>query len=178
MGIDNLEEFLKKKKKSMEQNKISWEEEKQKWMEQIETFYKQLQSFLNPLQNKGLITIEFEEMIIQEEYFGEYSTKKLNVTFPDQRVVIEPIGNNIIGAMGRIDMIGKTGSLSFLLVDEEADGPKITVDYGNRVLEASGKYKNRQIVYVWKIVTPPPNVKYIQLNDDSFSDALLGVIDE
>ncbi|RDE36269.1 hypothetical protein DV713_01400 [Parageobacillus thermoglucosidasius] len=179
MGMENLEEFLTKKKEQAEKNKIDWEQKKQQWLMEITTFYKQIQSFLTPLQEKGLLSFEWEEVKKYEEYLGEYTTRKLYVNFPDQQVVIEPIGKNIIGAMGRIDMIGKNGNVMFLLVDKEAESPKIMVHFGDGLskgLEKIRETKNPE--YAWKIATPPPNIKFIDLNKDSFSDALLGVIAE
>ena len=37
---------------------------------------------------------------------------------------------------------------------------------------------NGQEEMVWKIATSPPSIKYIDLDSDSFSDALLEVIGE
>jgi hypothetical protein len=42
MGIENLEEFLKRKKKDTERNKTNWELKKQQWMIEIEKFYNQI----------------------------------------------------------------------------------------------------------------------------------------
>uniref|UniRef100_C5D7S9 Uncharacterized protein n=1 Tax=Geobacillus sp. (strain WCH70) TaxID=471223 RepID=C5D7S9_GEOSW len=177
MGMENLEEFLKRKKKDAEQNKIDWEQRKQQWLAEIAEFYNQVKAFLAPLQEKGLLSLNWEEVKKYEEYLGEYTTRKLYVNFPDQQVVIEPIGKNIIGAMGRIDMIGKNGNVMFLLVDKEAESPKIMVHFNDGLskgLEKIRETKNPE--YVWKIATPPPNIKFIDLNKDSFSDALLEVV--
>ncbi|NNU93422.1 hypothetical protein ETC01_09280 [Geobacillus sp. NFOSA3] len=177
MGMENLEEFLKRKKKDAEQNKIDWEQRKQQWLAEIAEFYNQVKSFLAPLQEKGLLSLNWEEVKKYEEYLGEYTTNKLYVNFPDQQVVIEPIGKNIIGAMGRIDMVGKNGNITFLLVDKEAESPKIMVHFNDGLskgLEKIRETKNPE--YVWKIATPPPNIKFIDLNKDSFSDALLEVV--
>ncbi|WP_044749401.1 hypothetical protein [Bacillus alveayuensis] len=146
---------------------------------EIEKFYNQIQKFLAPLQEKGLLSLDWEEVKKYEEYLGEYATNKLYINFPNQKVVIEPIGKNIIGAMGRIDMIGKNGNIKFLLVDKEAESPKVTVHFNDGLskgLEKIRETKNPE--YVWKIATPPPNIKFIDLNEDSFSDALLEVIAE
>jgi hypothetical protein len=173
MGMENLEEFLKRKKADAEQNKIDWKQKKQQWIMEIENFYNQIQGFLTPLQDKELLSFELEEIKKYEEYLGEYTTNKLYINFPDQKVVIESIGKNIIGAMGRIDMTGENGNIKFLLVDKEAEFPKITVHFSDRLskgLEKIRETKNPD--YVWKIATPPPNVKFIELNEDSFSVAL------
>lgn len=177
MGIENLEEFLKRKKEESERNKIDWGQIKQQWMMEIEKFYNQIKGFLAPLQEKGLLSFEWKEVKKYEEYLGEYTTNKLYINFPDQKVVIEPIGKKIIGAMGRIDMTGENGDIKFLLVDKDAESPKITVHFNDERSKGLDKIRPaKNPEYVWKIATPPPNVKFIELNEDSFSDALLGVI--
>ncbi|WP_183256365.1 hypothetical protein [Anoxybacteroides tepidamans] len=177
MGMEHLEQFLKWKKEEAERNQIDREQIKKQWLNEIESFYKQIKSFLAPLQEKQLLSLNWEEIKIQEENLGEYTTKKLHINFPDQKVVVEPVGKYIIGANGRIDMIGKNENVRFLLVDKRAKSPKITVSFDNEMTKALEKIRPlKDTEYAWKIATPPPNIQFIDLNEDSFSDALLGVI--
>ncbi len=37
--------------------------------------------------------------------------------------------------------------------------------------------KNNEVNKIWKIATPPPNIKYINLDEETFFDALMEVID-
>ena len=168
MGLNNLEEFLKRKKESEEQKSISWEEIKLQWLNEIDGFFKQIEAFLVPLKEKGLLSFEREIISIYEEDLGGYDTEKIIIQLPDQKVIIEPIGKGIIGANGRIDMIGHNGSVHFLLVDKDASGPKFSTVIDVNIFEA----------IEGEIATRAPNLKYIALNEDSFSDALLGVTTE
>ncbi len=62
---------------------------------------------------------------INEEYLGSYETKKLILNFNSDTVIFTPVGRNIIGARGRIDMEGKAGKVKFVLVGEGAMSPNI-----------------------------------------------------
>ncbi|MFS0644681.1 hypothetical protein [Siminovitchia sp. 179-K 8D1 HS] len=172
MASENLEDLLKRKKKMKEQANIDWQKEKQLWISRINEFYEEIQAFLKPLQEKDLLSFSFEEIQLNEEIIGDYDTKKMIVQFPDQKVVIQPVGRIIIGAKGRMDMIGENGTVKFLLVNKELQRPYYLIKetVSNKVnTQPDPELK-------WKIATPPPNIEYINLNKDSFSNALLGVL--
>ena len=178
MGIRNLEEFLNEKKQS-EETQLNWEQKRTEWLQAVELFYAQIQVLLKPLKEKGLLSIEFKKTDVREEYIGEYETQQMTILFADQKVTFSPIGTNIIAAFGRIDMHGPDGEVKFLWVDKESEGPKITVT----VSDGSTQKKEPQVKQpvppedrAWKIATPPPHIRFIELNEDSFSDVLLGVI--
>ncbi|MGG1655864.1 MULTISPECIES: hypothetical protein [Geobacillus] len=180
MGLEHLEQFLKQKKEERERKQLNREELKKQWLREIESFYRQIEPFLTPLQEKGLLSVKRENIKIQEELLGEYTTEKWQLHFPDQIVMIEPVGKEVIGANGRIDMIGKNETVKFLLVDQQALSPNITVSFPNLPAEAfkkRGLLRDKDdIEYAWKIATPPPNIRFLELNEDSFSDALLEVL--
>ena len=96
-----------------------------------------------------------------------------------------PVGTILIGALGRIDMEGPNGIVKYVLVPEISNAPKIETAILSTV-EDRKKWKEKQqkeaeeimkANKVWKIATPPPNIKYLDLNEDIFFDKLMEVID-
>lgn len=180
MSLKNLEEFLNNKKKDTEV-KINWEEVKEKWLKEIDNFYTQVQSWLKEYETKNLLKIDFEEVTKLEEHIGEYKARKMRINISNESVFFDPVGALIIGARGRIDMIGKCGRIKLLLVGKNSSSPRIIVNMHmeNKLQDSKNDADTKEELEVcWKIATPPPGIKYIELNADSFSDALLEVIND
>jgi len=97
----------------------------------------------------------------------------LNIS--EETVIFDPIGTLIIGSRGRIDMTGMNGTIMFVLVDRESDGPRIRTKTEFR---ENNPESDKEPELVWKISTSPPDIRYIPLNEDSFSDVLAEVIND
>ena len=69
------------------------------------------------------------------------------------RIVFTPIGRIILGTLGRIDMSSDFGSVRFVVVSNDS---------------------NTKLI--WKIITPPPQVLYLEVNEESFFEALMEII--
>lgn len=179
MGLKDLEKFLaEKKEEKVAVSTIDWKQEKLRWLHYIDEFYLRIEEWLVPYKAKDLLQYTFEEITLSEENIGDYKTRRLRLEISNDSVVFDPIGTNLIGAFGRIDMVGKNGTIKFLLVDKDSTGPRISV----KVIHANDLEKTpevetlkKEIELAWKITVPPPTMKYIDLNEDSFSDALLEV---
>ncbi|MFZ3101360.1 MAG: hypothetical protein WA131_04810 [Desulfitobacteriaceae bacterium] len=179
MGLKDLEKFLAdKKEQKVAVPPIDWKQEKQRWLHNIDEYYSRIEEWLVPYKAKDLLQYNFEEITLSEEDIGEYKTRRLHLEISNDSVVFEPIGTNLIGAYGRIDMVGKNGTIKFIVVDKDSTGPRISV----KISQANDLKKTpevetlkKEIELAWKIIVPPPNIKYIDLNADSFSDALLEV---
>ncbi len=179
MGLKDLEKFLAvKKEQEVAVSTIDWEQEKLRWIQYIDKFYSRVEEWLVPYKAKDLLQYSFEEIMLSEENIGDYKTRRLRLEISNDSVVFKPVGTNLIGAFGRIDMVGKNGTIKFLLVDKDSTGPSVSVKIiHSNDLEKTTKVETskKEIELAWKIIVPPPNMKYIGLNEDSFSDALLEV---
>ena len=116
------------------------------------------------------------EKIINEELIGEYKTSSMKIRFKGNEVILDPIGTNLIGAKGRIDMKGSAGIVKFVLVNKQSSAPmiKVTIQITGEPVEE--EIENQKIEWDWKIATPPPRIKYIELDEESFFDSLMEVI--
>ncbi|PLR90900.1 hypothetical protein [Bacillus sp. T33-2] len=183
MSLKDLEAFLNDGEESG-QSKFDWDKEKKRWLEAVDRLFTDVTSWLEPLSANPNFNIRFEKITLQEEQIGEYETKRMIIELKGQKAALEPIGTMIIGSRGRIDLKGSNGTVKFVLVDKRLNKPKVTVniftekEYSQHLANAQGKpsESTEPVEYVWKIVTPPPNVQFFPLNEETFSDALLQVI--
>lgn len=179
MGKKVFEEYLKQQdENSTYYNEIDRGEEKQHWLHSLSRLYQTIEGFVKEYKQSGKVSIEYRKKTINEEWIGEYEVNKAIIKFKGQEVVVDPVGTNIIGAKGRVDMKGNQGLARFVLVDENETKPMENIKI--RILdEAETKEEEqevRTISWKWKIATPPPQIEYIELTEDSFFDALMEII--
>jgi len=180
MGKNKFEEFLNKE--DSEVAEINWDKKKEFFIGKVNEFYEQMDAFLAPYQDK--VTVKKENYTINEDYIGSYQVEKRILHIKNNDIIFTPIGTNLIGAWGRIDMEGTNGIVKFVLVPKNNNVPKIetailsTEEDKKKWKEKQDEIskKNNEANKIWKIATPPPNIKYINLDEETFFDALMEVI--
>ena len=179
-GKEKFEKFIKQSDTQNEQ--INWEEKKQFFIEQVDEFYNIIDKYLEPFKDK--IEIKDGEITIYEENLGSYKIKKRSVNIKNNIVEFIPVGTILVGAWGRIDVKGPNGSVKFVLVPENRSAPKVEIsilstDEDKKMWEERQKNEAEIIKNtrkVWKIATQPPNIKYLDLDEDIFFDELMEII--
>ena len=118
--IDSFEEFLQKKKQEEEKNKINWDERKSTWLKSIDQLYANIREWLKTFEEEGFIQIkDNKEISLNEEYIGQYQTKRLDIYLGNDIISLTPKGTLIIGSYGRIDMRGPKGEILIIQPDWE-----------------------------------------------------------
>jgi len=181
MGKEKFEEFIKQNDTKEEQ--INWDEKKQFFIEKISEFYNIIDKYLKPYQND--IVMKDSEITIYEEKIGNYEVKKRTLNIKGTTIEFTPIGTILIGAWGRIDMEGPNGVVKFVLVPENSESPKIETailltDEDRKKWkekQANEDKKRVEATKTWKVATPAPNIKYLDLDLDIFFDKLMEIID-
>ena len=154
-----------------------WSQVRDDWKKHLGEFYQLAEGFLQKYIDQGKVRITTATKQITEEYIGSYDVKSLEVQIGTIKVQFDPIGTRILGAKGRVDMHGPHGTVRFVLVPKTktASSPMIRVV----VQEASSEVKDEPEPVVeewaWKLSTPPPNIKYIELEEESFLSAIMEV---
>lgn len=179
----NLEEILTRKKdREKEESQVDWNATKEEWIKKVSEFYKLVEDWLKPYVERGLLASERVKIKIQEEFLGEYEIEQLIIKMPNEEVKLVPVGRMIFGALGRIDMHGNQGTARFLLVGKDLEQPRDAVKFFSSEEERKMDEEKRKqsaktpIESVWKFATPPPRVKYCEMNADIFSDLFSQVI--
>ena len=178
MSKKAFDEFINKQVREKYDSKpVDWNARRDEWLDDLAKFYQKVEGFLAEYVKEKKLAINYTEETIFEEYIGSYSARTLNIELGHHKLRLEPVGTIIIGARGRVDLIGANGTVKFVLVNKQSSGPKIKVDVWIEGEEPPEKSDGSEVIeWEWKIATPPPNIKYINLEQDTFLEALMEVI--
>lgn len=180
MGEKEFETFLNKES-GKEKKTINWEDKLIRWKTFIDNLYQNINDWLKKYVESGKIKIETHTIEIYEEAIGKYSVEAMSVKIGDNIVELIPIGTVLIGTIGRVDIIGKAGTQKIILADKNATGPKIEIDTftsDNEKKQHDNKLKqmaNTPVEWEWKLTSNPPQIKYTELNQESFFECLINV---
>ncbi len=171
-----FDEFISKQSSEIRESDIDWSKNRDEWLEYLKKFQGTILSYLDEYILGGQVRITCDSKKILEEYVGEYEAETIIIHLGKNKVRLDPIGTNLIGAKGRVDMIGPNGKVKFVLVDKNASAPRISIEISVRDKKLLPEVDTiPEIEWVWKISTPPPRIKYIELNSESFFDAFMEV---
>jgi len=179
MSKQDFDTFINEQiKKKQNEPQIDWDKKRDEWLSHLSNFYEKIESFLEEYTKSGKLSYQFSKKEIVEEYISSYSVSVMNIKLGEHRVKLEPIGTNIIGAHGRVDLIGANGKVKFVLVNKYSSTPliKITTSVEGEPEKQQVNHQVEKFELAWKIATPPPRIKYIDLNQDIFLEALLEVV--
>jgi hypothetical protein len=158
---------------------INREERKQEWLKRLADFYSEVEKYLAEYIQSGKISIESSSISINEPHIGYYMAESKTILLGSDKIQLCPIGTVLIGATGRVDMIGPAGTVKFILTGKNSNGIKISIkiageDQTTRTPHVPKIEQPEE--YVWKIATPPPRVRFMELNPETFFNALMEVV--
>lgn len=92
------------------------------FLQSVDSLYKEVEKWCTA---KGL-NLTRHSLELNEEAYAPYTIEKLSILGGDTKIIAElvPKGGSIIGAKGRIDLVGNIDSAIF--VDWDRGGPRIT----------------------------------------------------
>lgn len=170
--------FVKRQHASVaETERADWAKERNDWLRHLTELYNRTELFLADYIKTGEIKLHYRDIEINEENIGSYSARQMILKIGPQEIVMTPIGTLLIGAKGRVDVVGPAGRARLVLVDSKTSGPTIKVSVsagGNSELPAA-KAEPNEIKWEWKIATSPPTIRYIELTQESLFQALIEV---
>jgi len=86
--------------KIMDRN-IDWIDRRDKWLSAVRDLFDTIRTWS---ESQGW-SVHEDEKTISEEHIGRYKVPSLVIQCPSGRIHIDPIGCNIIGAHGRVDIL-------------------------------------------------------------------------
>ncbi len=177
MSSKFFDEFVNQQAEWTSQQEIDWSKQLEEWMGYLDAFYSRVKCFLQKYVTEGKVQIDSGKRQLHEGSIGAYDAQFLVVTIGSSKIHFEPIGTNLIGAKGRVDMNGPRGTVRFVLVPQGSSGPKINIRVRDLSEELPTQEAKPSITeWAWKIATPPPNIKYIELEEESFYSAMMEVV--
>jgi hypothetical protein len=167
MSKKDLENFLSQQMENTKaKGEFDWLSRRNEWLCYIEQFYDNVLKWLSSYIEQGKIQVTRKNITLNEDNIGSYNTEKLILKLANREITLTPIGTVLIGSKGRIDMSSSAGEVKFVLVEKDSKG------INTQTTEKSANPPE----WKWKISTTPPLIKFIELNEDSFSDALMEVL--
>ena len=176
MGRDKFENFLNNTVVDTTQPPIDWEKQKREWLQYANELYQRIDLYLEKYVQDGKISIDKGKITLFEEELGHYEIEMRLIRVGGKEIKLTPIGTLLIGSKGRIDMESRSKSVRFVLVANNATSHGFARTPSNRPRRTEHDKDREQIQWTWKIVNPPPHIKFAELNEDSFFDALMSVI--
>jgi hypothetical protein len=79
---------------------VDWDAKKDAWISQVSDLVETIKSWGD--ERHWLIDEHTKKLT--EEHLGSYSVPELFIKTPQGQIVVEPVGRNIIGAEGRVDI--------------------------------------------------------------------------
>jgi len=109
MAKQSLQEFFRQKKQRSGGD-MDWPARKTEWLRSIQDLYRIItDDYLAGPIAEGSVVVSQGDKTIVEEFIGQYIAPELTLQVGDEKVVFSPKGTNIVGASGRIDLIGEMG---------------------------------------------------------------------
>ncbi len=177
-GIIDFGAFVKRQQPaSSEGEPVDWAKERDDWLGHLKELYDQTETFLVDYIKAGEIKVNYREITLNEENIGSYSAPQMILKIGRQEITMTPVGTLLIGAKGRVEVVGPAGRTRLVLVNSEASGPtiKVTVSIGGKPEPRTTEAASKEIKWAWKIATSPPSIQYIELTQESLFQALMEV---
>ncbi len=149
-----LTEFLRERKRRAdeEHGKVDWDERRRRWLESLRSLYETIEEWLGELEEQGTVSVSYEAKTLGEEDIGTYEADVMVIEVGPERILLEPVGTQVLGARGRVD-VRSSGSIEHaMLVETEWDD--------------------------WQIAVRTPRVTYYPLTEEAFTDVLREVMAE
>ena len=115
--MSSLVEFLRDQKKKLERVQKERAKALNEWLLHLDQLFKDIETWLEPAKKEGL-EIERGKVEISEEYLGTYLAPVLEIAFAGTKVRLEPVGRNVIGAFGRVDVFSPLGVHKLVLLTD------------------------------------------------------------
>jgi hypothetical protein len=179
VDVKEFDEFVKREQEAAAGTaSVDWDGEREEWLSYLDKLYKKVESLLRRYVSSGQIQLGYRSVELNEENIGSYAAKQMVLKIGPKSVVLEPIGTLLIGSKGRVDVIGPAGKAQILLVDSKSSGVASLIHVTVGVdwkLPAAPTKSRREIEWEWKIVTRPPERKFIKITQQSLFQLIMEV---
>lgn len=176
MNTKTFDEFVSRQQEF--DTSINWEEVRTEWIHRLDDLYSKIESFLAKYLSSGQIRLEYRAIELNEEGIGAYNARKMVLHIGRQEVDLVPIGTLFIFCKGRVDVIGPAGKAEIMLVDGKlaAWRPRVSVTVGAPgELPVPPNSPVRHVVWEWRIVSGPPERRFIEITQESLFQLIMEV---
>lgn len=118
-------------------------------------------------------------MKITEEYIGSYTAPEMIINLGNEQVILTPVGTNLIGAKGRVDIAGRLGSAQLVLIDANTrnvnDPLRKPESENQEPTNESEEKKALPKTWEWKFISAPPTRKFQPVNEETIYSVIMEV---
>jgi hypothetical protein len=182
IGIESrsFDDFVKRQQTTTsDEPPVDWTKERDEWLTFLGILYSRIESFLKTYLSSDQIRCEYNDVELNEENIGSYMARRMVLKIGRQEVTFTPIGTSLIGMKGRVDVLGPAGSARIVLVNKKATGARslirVTVSSSSRTPNVVPSGAAEPIEWDWKIASPPPEMRFIDLTKEAFFEMVLEV---
>lgn len=126
MGASTFTQRLEQRKKQIERSSPSEKQRIGRWRLALGELGIKIRRWLDEPIKKRLVEVLAYDKTISEERLGSYVVKGWTVTLGGRRVTFDPVATYVVGAFGRVDIVGP--ATKFILVREKDDGHWSLID--------------------------------------------------
>jgi hypothetical protein len=113
----SLAELLERKRKQTnEADKIDWDERRTAYIDTVRQLYEQIKVLLG--ESVHQVQLVYRPKELTENYIGTYAINDMSMIIGGEQVRFSPRGRNILGADGRVDVIGERGTIPLVYQDD------------------------------------------------------------
>ena len=172
-----FDEFIKQETESDEE-RLSAQKTKMRedYLRYVDELYSDVKRILDKYIRASQVSVKEEEFAITEEFLGTYSAKRMTIYLGNhgKYVRLTPIGADVIGAYGRVDMSGNNGTLRIVLVNEKLTEPRIRVTVRiSGTKDSAQETPQPEPTLKWRFATNPPHIRYIPIDDETFLESVM-----
>lgn len=150
----------------------SVDDELVEWLAFLSELYVRTENSLLDYLQPGVLEVRYSPIELHEELVGTYSAEQQIILVGKNTVRLTPIGTFLIGTKGRVDMEGPRGVARLILAPKGATAPQVSFSSTTNPTTSPSP----PIEWVWKFSTPPPQIRYTELTDETFRTALMRVV--
>ncbi|MBC7785588.1 MAG: hypothetical protein H7144_17285 [Burkholderiales bacterium] len=111
--------FQKKKQQAGDSVGIDWNDRRDKYLKAVDDLYHQIVAILDEPIRQNTASLERRSKELSENYIGTYKADDMILLIGNEQVRFSPRGRNIVGASGRVDVIGERGKPEVLIVQPD-----------------------------------------------------------
>jgi hypothetical protein len=173
-----FDEFVKSQQEPTDPE-IDWNLRRDEWLQHLEELYSQIHQFLKEYIESGQMQFESRPIELSEDYIGSYEARQVNLRIGRKLLKFQPVGTLLLGSKGRVDVIGPgVTAARLVLIDSKvtraSDLARVHVGEGSEPSMVP-KSESRKIKWEWKMVTRPPERRFIELTQETFFQMIMEV---
>jgi hypothetical protein len=192
MASRDFDQFLKHQQAGASASAaFDWEREKGEWLARLGELYSTIESLLGKYLSTGQIGLAYKNIELNEQDIGSYDAREMILKIGRQDVTLRPIGTMLIGFKGRVDVEGPAARRQIALVDSKALGLSDLVRVSVRgsrpphtkkaptseekISQVTGVLDGKKIEWAWRIISPPPERRFLEITHESLFELIMDV---